>query len=93
LHRDAISTDRRVDMPASDRRCFIASVVYGVDASETQMLRILRDRVFLRSWFGSRLVGLYYKLSPSAARWLERRTWARVIVRRVLDRLLRLTGV
>jgi hypothetical protein len=93
LHRDAISTDRRVDLPTSDRRCFIASAVYGPDAPETQMLRILRNLVFLRSRFGARLVGLYYELSPSAARWLERRPWARALVRRVLDRLLRLTGV
>jgi hypothetical protein len=93
LHRDAISTDRRMDLPASDRRCFIACVVYGADAPETQMLRILRDRVLLRSRFGTALVSLYYALSPFAARRLERRPWARALVRRILDRLLRLTGV
>ena len=93
LHRDAISTDRLVEVSAADRRCFIASVVYGADAPETQVLRAVRDRVFLRSPFGTALVSLYYALSPGAARWLERRPWVRALVRRALDRLLSLTGV
>jgi len=93
LHRDAISTDRLVEVSAADRRCFIASVVYGADAPETLVLRVVRDRVFLRSRFGTALVRLYYALSPIAARQLETRPWARALVRRVLDRLLRLTGL
>jgi hypothetical protein len=91
LHRDVLITARLADRPTSDRRCFIASVIYGPDAPETQVLRALRDRVVGRNRIGRGVVRLYYLFSPYVARWLERRPWARALVRCALDRLLSLT--
>jgi hypothetical protein len=90
LHHYAIDTDRLEASPASDRRCFIASVVYGPDAPETRLLRTLRDRLVGRSPVATAVVRIYYILSPALARWLEERPSARALVRRVLDRLLKL---
>ena len=90
LHRDAHAADRLANRAASDRRCFIASVVYGPDASETRLLRALRDRAVGRSRIAFAAVRIYYVHSPALARWLEQRLWARGLARRILDRLLKL---
>ena len=90
LHRDAHDADRLANRAASDRRCFIASVVYGPDAPETRQLRALRDRLVGRSRAGSAVIRIYYLLSPALARWLEERSSARALIRRILDRLLKI---
>ena len=69
----------------TDRRCFIATAVYGGAAPETIELRLFRDRVLLQSGMGRALVRLYYVWSPPLASWLLKHTnWAR-LVRWVLD--------
>ncbi len=40
--------------------CFIATVVYGVDAKEVEILRNYRDSVLSRSQLGKKVVALYY---------------------------------
>jgi hypothetical protein len=56
----------------SDRRCFIATAVFGQDAEETNSLRTWRDRNLLPHHIGRLLVSLYYRLSPCVADYLER---------------------
>jgi hypothetical protein len=55
----------------SEERCSIASVVYGIDAPETETFRAFRDEILLRSRAGTILVALYYMLAPYVARWLD----------------------
>lgn len=47
-----------------DRRCYIATAIYGPDAAETQFLRDWRDRVLNPTVAGRLSVKTYYLLSP-----------------------------
>lgn len=53
-----------------DRRCFIATCVYGIDAPETHRLRTFRDRFLMPSAAGRFLVATYYRVSPRLIPWL-----------------------
>ncbi|WP_404302465.1 CFI-box-CTERM domain-containing protein [Alicycliphilus denitrificans] len=56
----------------SDRRCFVATFVFGPDAQETQVLRAYRDAVLLRQRWGRGLVAAYYRVAPTGCRIMER---------------------
>ena len=71
-----------------DKRCFIASQVYGGEAWQTNTLRAWRDRVLMPRATGRVAVRLYYAVSPGIARVLERWPRAAGLVRRALDRLV-----
>lgn len=78
---------------AMDRRCFIATVIYGPDAAETNFLRAWRDRVLLPSLAGRAFVRCYYALSPWLVPVLARSSRASAAARVVLDWLLRRLGM
>lgn len=78
---------------AIDRRCFIATAIYGVDAPETDFLRAWRDRVLMPSPVGRALVCIYYLVSPRLVPPLRRSTRATGAVRRGLDLVLRSLGM
>ena len=67
-----------------DRRCFVATCVFGQDALETQVLRQYRDAVLLRCRLGRWIVGLYYRTSPSLCAHLVRSAAAMDATRRLL---------
>lgn len=73
---------------AKDRRCFIASCVFGPDALETQQLRGYRDAVLMPRWWGRCLVAVYYRTAPSVCRVLERWPAALPLARMALRRFL-----
>lgn len=85
-------TPRTAHMQQGDRRCYIATQVYGADAIETQTLRQWRDSALLTHWPGRLLVSLYYRLSPAAARLLPPGTARAQLARRLLDRIVRRVG-
>lgn len=72
-----------------DRRCFIATAVYGPDAPETVALRAWRDATLRTHGLGRAFIRGYYALSPAVARWIETRPWAVARVRGLLDVLVR----
>lgn len=74
--------------PAADKRCFVATTVYGEDAKETKALRAWRDRVLNASFLGRSVVRLYYLVSPCVARWLTGRPRMQRAVRRLIDAVL-----
>lgn len=76
-----------------DRRCFIATAVYGEDAFETAFLRSWRDRVLLSCLVGRLLITCYYAMSPGIARALTRLPRVARIVRVCLDRVVALMGM
>ncbi|WP_230946671.1 CFI-box-CTERM domain-containing protein [Burkholderia cepacia] len=78
---------------AVDRRCFIATAVYGEDARETNFLRSWRDRVLLSSVVGRLLTACYYLMSPRVARALERSPRAARVLRIGLDCIVSLLGM
>lgn len=68
-----------------DKRCFVASAVYGVSAPETDELRVFRDRELLTRPAGSWAVRAYYALSPPLVRVMARVPVMRPLARSVLD--------
>lgn len=64
--------------------CFVATEVFGPSAPELDGLRAIRDGLLARSEGGLRIVRLYYRLSPEAARRLGGRPVARACVRNLL---------
>ncbi|WP_038205755.1 CFI-box-CTERM domain-containing protein [Xenophilus azovorans] len=69
---------------SSDRRCFVATFVFGPDASETQVLRAYRDEVLLRRCWGRWAVATYYWSAPAVSRVLERSPATAAGLRRLL---------
>ena len=57
---------------APDKRCFVASAVYGIDAPQTSQLRAFRDRVLKPRRAGRLVIATYYALSPFLVRLLLR---------------------
>lgn len=76
-----------------DRRCFIATTIYGPDAPETNFLRAWRDRVLMPSMLGRVLVQSYYAISPSLVLMLTRNGRAAAVVGSVLNRVLAMLGM
>ena len=78
---------------AIDRRCFIATAIYGPDAAETNFLRAWRDRVLMPAMAGRLFARAYYAVSPSLVPLLCRSRCAATAVRAGLNALLRLMGM
>jgi len=77
--------------------CFIATAAYGTPtAKQLDVLRTFRDDVLLKSTVGSRLVDLYYKISPPIANFISEHNVVRTLVRELLVdpivRVLEATG-
>jgi hypothetical protein len=84
FHRDALE----YGVQGSDRRCYIATYVFGVDAPETNALRAFRDRALLpRAWCRP-LVRAYYISSPLLCRLFPLIPGAAEIARSALRRLV-----
>lgn len=72
--------------PAKDTSgCFIATACYGAaDCIEVLEFRRFRDETLLATWFGRRIVSLYYRVSPPLAAMLDRNQTLRSFVKRFL---------
>jgi len=81
-HREAIRHLKR------DSRCFIATSVYGPDASQTNRLRQFRDESLLSNWWGCLITDAYYAVSPWYVRVIERSASLHRLTTYMLDRLL-----
>lgn len=68
----------------SDRRCFVATFVFGPEARETQVLRAYRDTVLLHRRWGRALVAAYYRVAPTGCCIMERSPRIVIRVRRLL---------
>lgn len=71
--------------PTADRRCFIATAVYGGEDPRTEQLRQFRDRVLMRTGAGRTLVRLYYWVSPFVALTAKSSPWLKTALKRMLD--------
>jgi hypothetical protein len=75
-----------------DRRCFIATAIYGADAAETQFLRDWRDRVLARTVAGRLSVKTYYLVSPRMVALSARFPLVARVARCLLARFMRCIG-
>lgn len=68
--------------------CFVATVAFGEEARELEVLRGFRDRVLLPSAPGRHFVAAYYAHGPAMARAVVARPWLRRLTRRALAHLV-----
>jgi hypothetical protein len=69
----------------SEGKCFIATAAYGTStAAELDTLRAFRDEVLLQNSLGSKLVALYYDISPPMAHFISEHGVLRTLVREFL---------
>lgn len=54
-----------------DKRCYIATAIYGQSAYETKVLRIWRDNYLQHTQTGKIIIKIYYKMSPLLLRNLS----------------------
>jgi len=71
--RDGVRSHADVETSLSQPWCFCASLAWGPEAPETDLLRRFRDRILRRSAAGRRLIRLYYRTAPGLCRRLEGR--------------------
>lgn len=71
---------------AQDKRCYIASYLYGIDDPRTECLRQFRDKHLMPHAGGRVLVEAYYRLSP----WLVDLSKQHSVVNRLLSGLTRM---
>jgi polyhydroxybutyrate depolymerase len=65
--------------------CFIATAAYGTStAKQLDVLREFRDDALLESIVGSRLVDLYYQVSPPIAEFISEHSFVRTLARDLL---------
>ena len=70
----------------SEGGCFISTAVYGsLLSNELDMLRDFRDNTLLKNSFSAWTVRLYYRISPSIAKSLEKNEYIKRRLRRVID--------
>jgi len=72
----------------NDKRCFIASEVYGPDAEQTHYLRAFRDQRLLPNPLGKIFVTFYYRYSPLVVKVTRKYSLLRNLIKSSLDYFL-----
>jgi hypothetical protein len=73
FYRDGVRSQSDVLTSLEKPWCFCASLAWGPEAPETDLLRRFRDRILRRSAAGRGLIRLYYRTAPGLCRRLEGR--------------------
>lgn len=71
---DGVRSQSDVQTSLSKPWCFCASLAWGPEAPETDLLRRFRDRILRRTGAGRGLIRIYYRTAPGLCRRLEGRT-------------------
>lgn len=91
VHKAAYA-QKAPDQVATDKRCFIATAVFGEDAPETNHLRRWRDETLMPSKVGRVAVAVYYRVSPAVAEWCDGREGVRKVIAKALSVVVKMTG-
>lgn len=70
---DGVRSQADVQTSLSKPWCFCASLAWGPEAPETNLLRRFRDRILRRTAAGRCLIRVYYRAAPGLCRRIERR--------------------
>ena len=71
--RDGVRSQSDVQTSLSKPWCFCASLAWGPEAPETDLLRRFRDRILRRTAAGRGLIRVYYRTAPGLCRRVEGR--------------------
>lgn len=69
--REGVRSQSDVRTSLAKPWCFCASLAWGPEAPETDLLRTFRDRILRRSAGGRYLIRLYYRTAPGVCRRLD----------------------
>lgn len=83
-----IKKEREI-LPIEDKKCFIATVVYGSDSPEIAKLRQWRDDWLIKYAIGRLFVKYYYKIGPVIAHYISKSKFSKKIVKTILDILIK----
>jgi hypothetical protein len=83
-HRHAV-TEQKADRSP----CFVATCIYGIDAPQTNRLRLFRDQQLLVNRAGRALVWLYYTLSPKLIPIINKFPVLKGLLRKLLDSVIK----
>jgi hypothetical protein len=72
----------------TDKRCYVATAIFGAYSSETILLRKWRDDKLSKSFLGRLFVKIYYKISPLLLRVLPK--WTSPITKYVLIKFIKI---
>jgi len=75
----------QLNRDANDRRCYIASHLYGIDDPRTDLLRNFRDSCLLKYFLGRAFISIYYLASPSLVSMSRRIMLLDVMLRGMVD--------
>ena len=74
-----------------DPRCFIATAAYeSTLAHEVQILCLFRDRYLANNKPGRLILRFYYKISPPAAKVIQRSSFLKILVQIYLDPIIKI---
>lgn len=71
--KDGVRSQSNVQTSLSKPWCFCASLAWGPEAPETDLLRGFRDRILRRTVAGRGLIRVYYRMAPRLCRRVEGR--------------------
>ena len=71
--RDAVRSESDVSTSLAKPWCFCASLAWGPEAPETNLLRKFRDRILRKTAFGRWFIRVYYRAAPKVCKHLEGR--------------------
>src|SRR5437868_14996914 len=71
--RDGVRSQSDVQTSLEKPWCFCASLAWGPEAPETDLLRRFRDRILRRTAAGRGLIRVYYRTAPGLCRRVEGR--------------------
>jgi hypothetical protein len=75
-------------LSGKDKRCFIATAVFGMDAIETNILRQFRDEHLMPYTYGRVFISLYYNISPYIVIVIEKYPALMIPIRRIMRWLI-----
>lgn len=87
-----IKGDRKHDAlnrRAEDRRCYVASHLYGIDDCRTNMLRTFRDNRLKHSLPGKLFIAFYYRLSPTLVVLAQKSTLVEKALGSAVDKIVK----
>lgn len=76
---------QRSTASSSNSNCFIATAIYGIDATETNILRQWRDSTLMPHKLGRGMVTVYYAISPYLVKIITRSSPLENGIRVLLD--------
>ena len=71
--REGVRSQSDVRTTLSKPWCFCASLAWGPEAPETELMRRFRDRILRKTAIGRSLIALYYRTAPGLCRRLNGR--------------------